>query len=68
MKNKQIEELNSAFRQQFHSTSACTVKKFDCTLHRAPLSDNAFLDYRDNFTIIQNDAIYRDNIAVIFKH
>ena len=35
---------------------------------RPPLSDNAFFDYRDNFTIIQNDAIYRDNIAIIFKH
>ena len=34
----------------------------------APMSDNAFFDYRDNFTIIQNDAIYRDNIALIFKH
>ena len=33
----------------------------------SPLSDNAFFDYRNNFTIIQNDAIYHDNIAIIFK-
>lgn len=34
---------------------------------KPPMSDNAFSDYRDNFTIIQYDAIYRDNIAIFLK-
>ena len=46
----------------------CWLKHPFAVESEPPLSDNAFFDYRDNFTIIQNDAIYRDNIAIIFKH